>query len=410
MVEIMIPAHNSAIDGFAFCPPEVLALDLYDTLPDLIWPSDPGNDSPDLLAPIIDSNHLAVSSRTLLNPCISTTKGGGGTHAEGDFDHPSLDSFVAGSGKVLCLSLDVTSIFTETLLTGTIYPERARDVAQIDVSEEKQVPIVPVPGEDIVPQGNGPGVQGQPSFEPPQPPRHGGCWGFHVDMGANVHVTYFPGKLAHRVHSGGHCGTAGQSSMDVVCEGMWILQGTPSNFPGLHAVLTALGCPGGRQTSVVQPACSGYNCVHHVRSHVELTHWATNISYRLTCTTHCDTDFIVLMPCKTALSPQVYGEINAVDLAKTIKGSWLFHLLHLCLGCLGADILKHRIYQCLVQGLPIKVEIPDDFNCPICLRSKVKQRCIDLKQAWSSTSKVLNSTWTLGSSTCPHLEGSNHSW
>jgi hypothetical protein len=63
-------------------------------------------------------------------------------------------------------------------------------------------------------------------------------------------------------------------------------------------------------------------------------------------------------------------KINAIDLAKTSKGPALFHLLHLRLGCLGVDVLRRMISQRSVQGLPLKVKIPDDFNCPICLRSK----------------------------------------
>jgi hypothetical protein len=152
---------------------------------------------------------------------------------------------------------------------------------------------------------------------------------------------------------------------------MWILQGNPSDCPDFHAVITALGCPGAkrRSFSLHAMARSGYDCVHHVRSHIDVVHRATNTSYRLTCTTYRETDFIELLPCKTALPTTAYSEINAIDLAKTIKGA-LFHLLHLRLGCIGTETLKRMISQCSVQGLPVKVDIPSDFNCPICLRSK----------------------------------------
>ena len=59
-----------------------------------------------------------------------------------------------------------------------------------------------------------------------------------------------------------------------------------------------------------------------------------------------------------------------MDLAKTVKGTALFHLLHLRLGCIGVDVLNHMIHQRSFQSLPLKVDIRDDFNCPICLRSK----------------------------------------
>jgi hypothetical protein len=232
------------------------------------------------------------------------------------------------------------------------------------------IPIAPVPDEEIIPQGQGPGSTLN-SHEPPQPHRNIGGW-FHVDTGANVRVTYLPDELAHRVHSAGRCGTAGSSSMALICEGLWVLQGNPSDCLNFHAVLTALGCPGAKQRSLSLHALAwaGYDCIHHVRSHVYITHRATNTPYHLSCTTHHETDFVELMPCKAALPAQVYGKVSAVDLDKTIKGPALFHLLHLRLGCIGVDILKRMINQRSVQGFPAKVEIPKDFNCPICLRTK----------------------------------------
>ena len=74
--------------------------------------------------------------------------------------------------------------------------------------------------------------------------------------GANVHVTYLPNELAHRVHSAGHCGTAGSSTMDVTCEGMWVLQGNPRDCPDLRIVLTALGCLGAKRPSFSPHAMS----------------------------------------------------------------------------------------------------------------------------------------------------------
>jgi hypothetical protein len=206
-------------------------------------------------------------------------------------------------------------------------------------------PFAPVPGEEVIPQGQGPGaVSG--SHEPSHPPRHSGWW-FHVDTGANVHVTYFPDELAHRVHSAGHCGTAGTGTITVICEGMWVLQGNPLNCPDFHAVHTVLGCPGTKRRSLSLHALAraGYDCVHHVRSHVAIAHRATNTQHRLSCTTHRETDFVEPMPCKAALPTKAYGDVSAIDLAKTIKGPALFHLLHLQLGCIGADTLKRMISQ-----------------------------------------------------------------
>jgi hypothetical protein len=67
-----------------------------------------------------------------------------------------------------------------------------------------------------------------------------------VDTGANIHGTCYPNELAHRVHTAGHCVTAGSSTMDVICEGMWVLKGNPGDCPEFHAVVTALGCPGAK--------------------------------------------------------------------------------------------------------------------------------------------------------------------
>jgi hypothetical protein len=135
--------------------------------------------------------------------------------------------------------------------------------------------------------------------------------------------------------------------MHIVCEGMWILQGNAGDCPDFHAILTVLGCPGAKRRSLSLHAMgrSGYDCVHHVGSHVAITHRATNTAYRLSCTTYRETDFVELAPCKAALPAEAYSEISAIDLAKTVKGPALFHLLHLCLGCLGIDVLKGMISQ-----------------------------------------------------------------
>ena len=84
-----------------------------------------------------------------------------------------------------------------------------------------------------------------------------------------------PDELAHRVHSAGYCGTAGSSSMDVTCEGMcWVLQGNSKDCPDIRIVLTALGCPGAKRRSFSPHAMSraSYDCLNHVKSHVQLTH------------------------------------------------------------------------------------------------------------------------------------------
>ena len=73
-------------------------------------------------------------------------------------------------------------------------------------------------------------------------------------------------------------------------------------------------------------------------SHVLLAHQhATNNSCHFECTLHCETGFIKLLPCKAALPANVRGEIKATDLATTVQGAALFHLLHLCLGFAGVD-------------------------------------------------------------------------
>jgi hypothetical protein len=75
-------------------------------------------------------------------------------------------------------------------------------------------------------------------------------------------------------------------------------------------------------------------------SHTEQRTQATDTTYR-------ETDFIELLPCRTALPMTAYSEINAIHLAKTIKGPALFHLLHLRLGCIGTEVLKRMIVSIL---------------------------------------------------------------
>jgi hypothetical protein len=118
------------------------------------------------------------------------------------------------------------------------------------------VPVAPVSAEDILPQGNGPGVPNY--YEPPTSPPHQGWWFHHVDTGANVHVACYPSELVHRVPSAGSCGTAGSSSMHVVCEaGLWVLQGNPVDCPNLH--LPRYYCPrlSWCQTLLLQSSCHG---------------------------------------------------------------------------------------------------------------------------------------------------------
>ena len=76
--------------------------------------------------------------------------------------------------------------------------------------------------------------------------------------------------------------------------------------------------------------------------------------------------YLLGSPLKKDLDQSPY----TIDSAKTVKGAALFHLLHLRLGCIGVAVLKTMTHQHSVQGLPLKAEIPEDFDCPICLGSK----------------------------------------
>jgi hypothetical protein len=89
---------------------------------------------------------------------------------------------------------------------------------------------------------------------------------------------------------------------------MWVLQGNSLDCPNFHAVLTGLGCPGAKRCSLSPHALARaeYYCCYHIRSHVDITHCVINTAYCLSCTTHCETDCVELMPCKAALPPQVY--------------------------------------------------------------------------------------------------------
>jgi hypothetical protein len=295
------PAQNAAIDYFD-------SLDCTDdaSIPDLYWPGDDFHDSPRDL--ITSSSYFDYITSAVAPPALSALLPASSSlslsQLTGD-GLPVLHKFTTAdwSTNVLNATFGPTGYSHKPVVTPFLEATVAQldgEVEVLDADHEStvlddSVPPVPVPAEEIIPQCNGPGrtPERTTSYEPPHQPPNGDWW-FHVDTGANVHVTCYPNELAHRVHSTGHCGTAGSSTMDVICEGMWILQGNPSDCPDFHAVITALGCPGAkrRSFSLHAMARSGYDCVHHVRSHIDVVHQARNTSYRLTCTTYRETDFI----------------------------------------------------------------------------------------------------------------------
>ena len=98
---------------------------------------------------------------------------------------------------------------------GNAVPSNIANMDAAPTGLDDSVPPVPVevqaPLQEFVPPGNGPGLL---ACEVHLPQPHGGLW-FHIDTGVNIRVTCLPDKLAHSVHSAGHCGTAGGSSMAV---------------------------------------------------------------------------------------------------------------------------------------------------------------------------------------------------
>lgn len=106
-----------------------------------------------------------------------------------------------GDGRRLPSTLVFHHIFLNSQHDWYIHPEPVAivlpDVTDLDGRNELEiinesvpvVPACPVPGKEVIPQGQGP--DSLMSHKPPHPPHHGGWW-IHVYTGANVNVTYFP--------------------------------------------------------------------------------------------------------------------------------------------------------------------------------------------------------------------------
>ncbi len=67
-------------------------------------------------------------------------------------------------------------------------------------------------------------------------------------------------------------------------------------------------------------------------------------------------------------SPSI--SISALDVAKTMGPTSLYHLIHLCLGCPGLQAMELFLNGRSVLGLPSNIPIPDTFSCPVCMREK----------------------------------------
>jgi hypothetical protein len=66
--------------------------------------------------------------------------------------------------------------------------------------------------------------------------------------------------------------------------------------------------------------------------------------------------------------------ISAINLANSVKGDALFHLIHFRLGCIGVRAMKEILKNgALVRGIPANFKIPDVFNCPICMQAAAEK-------------------------------------
>jgi hypothetical protein len=79
-----------------------------------------------------------------------------------------------------------------------------------------------------------------------------------------------------------------------------------------------------------------------------------------------ETDYVIV---RVSL-PLPTTNVSAIDLAKTMPLTSLYHLIHLRLGCPGRRAMELLLNGRSVTGLPANVPIPDAFSCPICLREK----------------------------------------
>jgi hypothetical protein len=145
-------------------------------------------------------------------------------------------------------------------------------------------------------QGQGPGLVKVPA-KPVIPPNmvvEGVSYRHRCKCSCHI----LPDELAHRL-LWRSMGTAGSASMNVVCEGMWVLKEIrPIVLISCRPYRIVVLVPSDALSPYSFDSCWLSDCVHHVRIMFRFQHRATNTEYRPSCTTHRETALLSLCPAK----------------------------------------------------------------------------------------------------------------
>ena len=113
----------------------------------------------------------------------------------------------------------------------------------------------------------------------------------------------------------------------------------------------------------------GWRFIHDVGVCVKLLAPATTQWIVLKVHTEYETDFVALKVEHDASQSNETREkliACAINLAKTLGGHSLAQLWNLRFGCIWMNTLKEMCRQKKCEGLPISLNVPDNFACPIC--------------------------------------------
>ena len=143
--------------------------------------------------------------------------------------------------------------------------------------------------------------------------------------------------MAHPLPTTGTFGTASPAGTDkVVCQGTWILSGHGDVCPDFPVVIpNVIVIPTFRRRSLSPHGLKllGYDATHNVAevgNTLRLRHCNTNQEFVFPCVTHHNSDFVALrVDNKALVKAPAYTSVSAVDIANTMQGTVLFHLLHL---------------------------------------------------------------------------------
>jgi hypothetical protein len=237
--------------------------------------------------------------------------------------------------------------------------------APTDTQPDQDIPlsfVMPKPSTDV------------PPHDPPE-----GCVWMHVDTGATAVVTPESIDVPGFVPIKGYCGTAeAGASSRIEGIGSQVLEfGHGPKLPSLLVPMeNVLLVPAFSRRSLSAHALlkAGFECDHRVRedgSYLWIRRVGSDEEFHFPLTTAHGTDFIaVRVNPHVTTSEEISHKVSLIhDVSKHMSSEALFVLLHLRLGCAPVSAIK-AMKDGNVDGFPQGVEIPESFQCPICLVQK----------------------------------------